>query len=65
MWLDIVFWVALIATALWILKKSGLLLKLAEAASRRTYALLSPEEKAKFDTIVEEESLKDVDGEQD
>ncbi len=65
MWLDIVLWVALIATALWILKKSGLLLTPAEAASRRVYDRLSPEEKAKFDTIVEEESLKDVDGEQD
>ncbi len=65
MWRDIVFWVALIATALWILKKSGFLLKLAEALSRRTYDRLSPEEKAKFDAIVEEESLKDVDGERD
>ena len=64
MWLDIVFWVALITTALWILKKSGLLLILLKAASRRTYGRLSPEEKAKYDTIVEEESLKDLDGEQ-
>jgi hypothetical protein len=65
MWLDIVFWIVLITTAVWVLKKSGLLLMLLEVASRRTYVRLSPEEKAKFDTIVEEESLKDVDGERD
>ena len=65
MWLDIVFWVALITTALWILKKSGLFLKLLEAASRSVYHRLSPEEKAKYDKIVEEENLKDVDGEQE
>ena len=65
MWSDIAFWVLLIAIAFWILKKSGLFLKILEETSRRTYTRLSPEEKAKFDAIVEEERFKDVDDDRD
>ncbi len=61
MWFDILFWVALIVILLWILKKSGILLRLLEANTRKSYDRLNPEEKAKFDAIIEEERRKDVD----
>lgn len=58
MWLDVVFWLVLFIVVIWIIIKSGLLLRLAEGASRDIYARLSAEEKAKFDEIVKQESIK-------
>jgi len=60
MWFDILFWVALIVILLWILKKSGILLRLLEANTRKIYDRLNPEEKPKFDAIIEEERRKNV-----
>ena len=65
MWLDVVLWAILIGITLWVLKKSGLILMLLEWSSRGTYARLSPEDKAKWDAIVEEECIKDADDEKD
>ena len=64
MWLDIILWILLIVMLLWVIKKSNIFLKIAEASSRSIYTRLSPEEKVKFDKIAEEESLKEVDNDQ-
>ena len=56
MWLDIILWILLIVMLLWVIKKSNIFLKIAEASSRSIYTRLSPEEKVKFDKIAEEES---------
>lgn len=61
MWFDILFWFALIGLLVWILKKSGLFIRLLEANTRHIYGRLSPKDKVKFDAIVEEERRKEND----
>lgn len=62
MWLDIVFWLVLFIAVIWIIIKSGILLRLAEGTSKDIYARLSEEEKAKFDEIAKQESNKNPSG---